>query len=165
MNDDVPNFLRSWLNRCAVDINLSDYSFNEHTTFAANDKSHGKAVFLSNFRNMLVMEIGDSLWLARATPRAWLEQGKRISVRNSPTYFGTVAYEIVSDVDHGKITATVEMPSRKTTKEVLLRLRHPKVAPIKSVTINGRKSNAFDATRELVRLGNVSGKVVVTVTY
>jgi hypothetical protein len=57
------------------------------------------------------------------------------------------------------------MPSRKTTKEVLLRLRHPKVAPIKSVTINGRKSNAFDATRELVRLGNVSGKVVVTVTY
>jgi hypothetical protein len=165
VKDDVPNFLRSWLNRCAVDINLSDYSFNEHTTFAANDKSHGKAVFLSNFRNMLVMEIGDSLWLARATPRAWLEQGKRISVRNSPTYFGTVAYEIVSDVDHGKITATVEMPSRKTTKEVLLRLRHPKVAPIKSVTINGRKSNAFDATRELVRLGNVSGKVAVTVSY
>jgi hypothetical protein len=34
---------------------------------------------------MLVMEEGDALWLARATPRAWLEQGKRIVVRNAPT--------------------------------------------------------------------------------
>ena len=66
--------------------------------------------FMENFRNMLVMETGDSLWLARATPRAWLEQGKRIGVKNAPTYFGTVAYEIVSDVDNGKISATVEMP-------------------------------------------------------
>jgi hypothetical protein len=165
LKDDVPNFLRSWLNRCAVDINLNDYSFNEHTTFAANDKSHGKAVFLSNFRNMLVMEIGDSLWLARATPRAWLEQGKRISMRNSPTHFGTLAYEIVSDVDNGKISATVEMPSRKAPKEVLLRLRHPKAAPIKNVTINGRESKEFDAAREVVRLSNFTGRVAVTVSY
>ena len=60
--------------------------------------------FIENFRNMLVMETGNSLWLARATPRAWLEQGKRIGVQNAPTYFGTVAYEIVSDVDNGKIS-------------------------------------------------------------
>jgi len=165
LKDDVLNFLRAWLNRCAVDMNLSDYSFNEHTTFAQNDKSHGNSVFLSNFRNMLVMEIGDTLWLARATPRAWLEQGKRISVKNSPTHFGTVAYAIVSDVDNGKIIATVELPSRKAPKEVVLRLRHPKAAPIKSVTVNGKESNDFDAARELVRLGNFTGKVAVTVSY
>ena len=47
---------------------------------------------------MLVMEKGDVLWLARATPRAWLEQGKRIAVRNAPTDFGPVGYEIVSDM-------------------------------------------------------------------
>jgi len=163
--DDVPNFLRSWLNRCAVDINLSDYSFNEHTTFAANDKSHGKAVFLSNFRNMLVMEIGDCLWLARATPRAWLAQGRRIRVENSPTHFGGLDYEIVSDVDHGQITATVKLPSRKTPQEIMLRLRHPHAAPIKSVTINGQDSQAFDAARELVRLSQGTGKVAVTVRY
>jgi len=161
----VPNFLRAWLNRCAVDMNLGDYSFNEHTTFAQNDKSHGCAVFLSNFRNMLVMEIGESLWLARATPRAWLEQGKKIAVRNSPTRFGEVAYEIVSDVDNGRIGATVEMPSRKSPREVLLRLRHPKAAPIKSVTINGKEWKDFDAARELVRLSSVAAKVAVTVSY
>jgi len=165
LKDDVPNFLRSWLNRCAVDINLKDYSFNEHTTFAANDKSHGKAVFLSNFRNMLAMEIGESLWLARATPRAWLEQGKRISVGNAPTHFGTLAYEIVSDADNAKITATVEMPSRKPPKEVLLRLRHPKAAPIKGVSINGKQSQDFDAAREVVRLSGCTGKTVVMVHY
>ncbi|MGD0092394.1 MAG: hypothetical protein ABSE73_20965 [Planctomycetota bacterium] len=165
VKDDVPNFLRAWLNRCAVDMNLADYSFNEHTTFAQNDKSHGCAVFLSNFRNMLVMEMGDSLWLARAAPRAWLEQGKTISVKNAPTHFGSATYEIVSDADNGKIVATLELPSRVPPKEVLLRLRHPKAAPIKAVTVNGKAWTEFEAARELVRLTNVAGKVAVTVSY
>jgi len=165
VRDDVPNFLRAWLNRCAVDLNLGDYSFNEHTTFAQNDKSHGYAVFLSNFRNMLVMEIGGILWLARATPRAWLEQGKRIRVRGAPTHFGTVAYEVVSDVDNGTIRATVEMPSRQSPREVVLRLRHPKAAPIQSVTVNGQEWKDFESARELVRLGHVAGKLTVTVRY
>ncbi|MBN1852048.1 MAG: hypothetical protein JW829_04960 [Pirellulales bacterium] len=165
LKDDIPNFHRSWLNRCAVDINLNDYSFNEHTTFAPNDKSHGNAVFLSNFRNMLVMEIGDSLWLGRAVPRVWLAQGNKISVRNSPTHFGTVAYEIVSDVENNRIIATVDIPSRKAPKEILLRLRHPKTSPIKSVTIDGKESKEFDVAREVVRLRNFTSKVAVTVNY
>ena len=120
---------------------------------------------MENFRNLLVMEDGQSLWMARATPRAWLEQGKKIAVRNAPTYFGTLAYEIVSDVDNGKITATVEIPSRNPPKSVLLRFRHPKAAPIKSVTVNGKESKEFDAARELVRLSNFTGKAAVTVSY
>jgi hypothetical protein len=36
----------------------------------------------------------------------WLQQGKRIAVKNAPTYFGALAYEIGSDVDNGKIAAT-----------------------------------------------------------
>lgn len=165
MKDDVPNFLRSWLNRCAVDINLSDYSFNEHTHFAANDKSHGKAVFLSNFRNMLVMEMGDRLWLARATPRAWLEQGQRITVRAAPSHFGTLSYEMISDVDHGRITATLEMPSRQVPREVLLRLRHPRAAPIKTVTINGKLWTDPCRDSETISLKGVSGKVTVVAQY
>ena len=163
--DDVANFLRSWLNRCAVDLNLGNWTFNEHTTFAANDKSHGNSVFLSNFRNMLVMEIGETLWLARATPRAWLEAGKKITVKNAPTHFGAVSYEIVSDADNGKITATVEMPSRQVPKAVLLRLRHPKAAPIRSVTVNGKDWKDFDRKKETVRLVAVRDAVKVQATY
>jgi len=163
--DDVPNFLRAWLNRCAVDVNLSNWTFNEHTTFAQNDKSHGNSVFLSNFRNMLVMEIGDVLWLARATPRAWLEQGKKISVSNAPTHFGTLACEIVSDVAHGKITATLEVPSRRAPKTVALRLRHPQAAPLTSVTVNGKPWSKFDDKKEAVELEGLTGTVIVVGNY
>ena len=76
-----------------------------------------------------------------------------------------LAYEIVSEADNGKITATVEVPSRKAPKEVLLRLRHPRAAPIKNVTINGKESKEFDAAHEVVRLSNFTGRVVVTVSY
>jgi hypothetical protein len=93
---------------------------------------------VENFRNLLIVEEGQSLWLARATPRTWLEQGKKISVRNAPTCFGTAAYEIVSDLDHGLIAATLEIPSRTPPRTVLLRLRHPQQKPIKSVTVNGK---------------------------
>jgi hypothetical protein len=165
LKDDVPNFLRSWLNRCAVDLNFNNWSFNEHTTFAPNDKSHGRAVFLTNFRNMLVMEIRDALWLARATPRAWLEQGKKITVKNAPTYFGTVGYEITSDVDNGKIVATIEMPARKPPKEVVLRFRHPKSAPIKSVTVNGNPWTEFNKDKETITLKGLSGTVTLTTQY
>ena len=173
--DDIPNFLRSWQDRCVADMYFqgdpfgdagkTDYMFKEHTWFNVYDKQHNRGAFLSNFRNMLAMETGETLWLARATPRAWLEQGKKISVRNAPTHFGTVAYEIVSDVDNGKITATVELPSRKSPKEVILRFRHPKSAPIKGVTVNGQPWTEFNKDKETVTLKGLTGTVAVTAQY
>ena len=114
---------------------------------------------------MLVMEDGRNLWLARAAPRSWLEQGKKISVRNAPTHFGTVDYEIVSDVDRGRITATVRMPSRNPAKEVLLRLRHPQAEPVKSIKVNGAVWKDFDGAREAVMLHDVDGTVRVEAIY
>ena len=120
---------------------------------------------MENFRNLLVMEDGQSLWVARATPRVWLEQGKKIAVKNAPTYFGTLAYEIVSDVDHGKITATIEIPARNPPKSVLLRFRHPKALPIKSVTVNGQPWTRFDRDKEVIELMGLTGKAVVDAGY
>lgn len=164
--DDAPNFLRSWLNQYAV-LLLPDngYIFNEHTTQGPPDKIFEEAAFLERFRNMLVMEDGENLWLARATPRVWLEQGKKITVKNAPTWFGTVAYEIVSDVDNKEITATVELPSRNPPKAVLLKLRHPNATQIKSVMVNGKKWKNFEQDKELIRLNGLSGTVVVKVSY
>ena len=121
--------------------------------------------FMENFRDMLVMENGQSLWLARATPRVWLEQGKKIAVKNAPTYFGSVAYEIVSDVDNGKITATVEMPSRNPLKSVIVRFRHPKATPIRSVMVNGQPWTGFDKNKEVIELTGLTGKVTVIAGY
>ena len=164
--DDIPVFLRSFLNCYAVDILPgSGYIFNEHAVHGPPDKIYEEAAFLERFRNLLVMEDGQTLWLARATPRAWLEQGRNISVKNAPTHFGTVDYEIVSDVDRGKIRATVEMPSRNPPKEVWLRLRHPTFAPIKDVTVNGKAWSEFNKDKEIIRLEGKTGTVKVQATY
>ena len=164
--DDIPVFLRSFLNCYAVDILQNDgYIFNEHAVHGPPDKIYEEAAFLERFRNMLVMEDGQNLWLARATPRVWLEQGKKISVKNAPTHFGPVDYEIVSDVDHGKITATVKLPARNSAKAVWLRLRHPKSAPIQSVRVNGKDWRDFDPAKEVVKLHDQKDIVTVEIKY
>jgi hypothetical protein len=129
------------------------------------DKIFEEAAFLERFRDLLVMEDGRNLWLARATPRAWLGQGLKISVKNAPTHFGNVDYEIVSDVDHGKISAIIELPARNQPLEVWLRLRHPTAAPMKSVTADGKEWKDFDPAKEIVRLHDLTKRVHVEVRY
>jgi hypothetical protein len=162
--DDIPVFLRSFFNCYAVDILPNDgYIFNEHAVHGPPDKIFEEAAFLERFRNLLVMEDGQNLWLARATPRAWLEQGKRIAVRNAPTHFGATSYEIISDVEHDTIKAQVRLPDRGRPDTVLLRLRHPRAKPIRAVTVNGSNWTAFD--KETIRLQGRTGTVTIEATY
>ncbi|MBI5091056.1 MAG: hypothetical protein HZB26_01270 [Candidatus Hydrogenedentes bacterium] len=169
LQDDVPNFLRFWTNGYATMVG-ADGKLWEHWHLGnyANCEAPDNGTagwFMENFRNLLVMEEGSSLWVARATPRAWLEQGKRISVKSAPTYFGDLAYEIKSDVDHGKIVATVDIPSRKELQSVILRLRHPKTSPIRNVSVNGEPWADFDAAKEIIRLRGKHGSVSVEARY
>jgi hypothetical protein len=164
--DDIPVFLRSFFNCYAVDILPNDgYVFNEHAVHGPPDKIFEEAAFLERFRNLLVMEDGQNLWLARATPRAWLEQGKRIAVKNAPTHFGATSYEIISDVEHDTIKAQVHLPDRGRPDTVLLRLRHPRAKPIRAVTVNGANWTAFDKDKETIRLQGRTGTVTVEATY
>jgi hypothetical protein len=163
--DDVPNFLRSMLNQYAVDIVPGEYTFREHTTGGPPDKIYEESCFLERFRQMLVMEEGPSLWLARATPRAWFEHGRRILVKNAPTHFGVAGFEIVSEVDNGSMTASVDLPSRNPPSTLWLRLRHPKAAPLRSVTVNGKPWKQFDPQREVIELNQITGKIAITARY
>jgi hypothetical protein len=164
--DDIPVFLRSFLNCYAIDILPKEgYIFNEHAVHGPPDKIFEEAAFLERFRNMLVMEDGDSLWLGRALPRAWLEQGKKSLVKNAPTHFGPAGYEIVSDADNGRITATVDMPSRRPPASVRLRLRHPKALPMKNVMVIGHPWMDFDPIKEIITLHDLNGTVKVESFY
>ncbi|MBN1342406.1 MAG: hypothetical protein JXQ73_06985 [Phycisphaerae bacterium] len=169
LQDDVPNFLRFWMNAYASVVG-ADGKLWEHWHLgnydACSSPDNGTAGwFMENFRNLLAMEEGQDLWLARATPRIWLEQGRKIAVKNAPTYFGPLAYEIVSDVDNGKIIAIVEIPSRRPPQAIFLRLRHPKMTPIKGATVNGKAWSDLDPAKEVIRLHDVSGSVRVEVGY
>jgi hypothetical protein len=116
-------------------------------------------------RDALVMEDVDTLHLARGTDRHWLDQGKSVGIKDASTHFGVVTFAIVSDVDQGRINASITMPSKKSTKEVCLHLRHPKSAPIRSVTVNGKSWTAYDRDKETVILKELTGTVSVTVQY
>jgi hypothetical protein len=169
LQDDVPNFLRFWMNSYAIMVgsNGKMWEWGQWGQYSeCKDPDNGTAGwFLENFRNLLVMEEGQTLWLARATPRAWLEQGKSIAVRNAPTYFGPVNYGIISQVDQGKITATVEIPSRRSPQTVMLRFRHPQAKPIKRVTLNGQDWEKFHPGKEVILVTGVPGKVTIVANY
>ena len=170
LRDDVPNFLRFWMNSYAImvfgDGKMSEWGAWGHFAPQCEHPDNGTAGwFLENFRNLLVQEEGPTLWIARGTPRPWLEAGKRIAVKDAPTYFGAVAYEIVSQVDEGKITATVDLPSRTPPQAVLLRFRHPQAKPIQSVTLNGQAWSEFSKDQEVIRVTGVQGRATVTASY
>jgi hypothetical protein len=145
------------------------YQFREHPNRAGEgnggDKTFEAAAFLERMRAMFVYEEGDTLWMARATPRSWLAQGQHIEIRNAPTRFGDMTYRIDSDERQGNITAIVEMPSRTKPREALLRLRHPRAARIRSVTIDGRDWTEFEPSMEIIRLPSLPGRLVVRARY
>jgi hypothetical protein len=74
---------------------------------------------------MLVQERGDELWLAPFVTSNWLKNGMTISVKNAPTRFGPVGYQIKSALDSGKIDINIELPQRTPPQRIVVRVRHP----------------------------------------
>jgi hypothetical protein len=104
-------------------------------------------------RWMLVFEDpqSETLWLGKAIPRQWLEDGKTTAVSDAPTRWGRVGFSVVSHLNEKTITATVSLPSSfpAVTK---LRLRVPGSAPLKSVTLNGRTWTQFSPAEETITI-------------
>ncbi len=116
-------------------------------------------------RDAMVFERDGTLHLASGTARSWLEQGKSVGVTQAPTHFGEVTYRITSDAGKGILRAEVTPPTRKAPGAILLHLRHPNKATIKSVKVNGKPWNGFDPKQETVKLPASSGSVHVEVSY
>src|SRR5581483_12233022 len=77
------------------------------------------------YRNMLIREVDDgTLLLGQATPRKWLADGEKIEVRDAPTYFGKLTYDIESQARAGKILANVTLTGQSSPQTLLVRLRH-----------------------------------------
>ena len=94
--------------------------------------SAANAFFLATLRHLLVQDWdldGDgqpeTLRLLFATPKRWLEDGKTIAVERAPTAFGPVSVRVQSKLAQGEIIANLDLPTRNTPKQTLLRLRVP----------------------------------------
>jgi hypothetical protein len=106
-------------------------------------------------RNMLVHERDDhTLILGQATPRAWLQEGKEISVKKAPTWFGKISFEVRSHSSNGSIEASVHLDDGLPGTTILLRLRHPDDRLLRSVRVNGKEWQDFDAQNEWIRITN-----------
>lgn len=115
-------------------------------------------------RWMLVFEERDAdvVWLNRAAPRGWHEDGKTIEVKGAPTRWGSVGYQVVSSVGSGSIRATIELPSDPFLPSIRLRLRAPGRARMKTVEVDGKPWTTFDRQTEIIHLpSRLEGKVEV----
>jgi len=110
------------------------------------------------YRNMLIQEREDgSLLLMAATPRRWLEDGKRIEIERAPTCYGPLDVTVQSLAASGTIRAEIQAPQRNPPQSVLLRLRHPEHKPMRWVKVNGQDWSDFDPKREQVRIAGPDG--------
>lgn len=118
-------------------------------------------------RWILVFEdpMSDTVWLGKAAPRKWLEDGKTVTVSAAPTRWGRVGFSTVSHLNQRKIEAAVDLP-RGFAAHTKLRLRTPGHLAMKSVLLNGKPWTEFNASEETITLpAGVSGKVLLVAEY
>ncbi|MBI5802759.1 MAG: hypothetical protein HZA92_18810 [Verrucomicrobia bacterium] len=99
--------------------------------FYCPPNSAGNAHFLAMLRHLIVQDWDadddgkpDTLRLAFATPRRWLEDGKEVKVERAPTAFGEISLSIRSRLNAGEVLAEFTPPARAPT-QVFLRVRVP----------------------------------------
>jgi hypothetical protein len=124
--------------------------------------SESNAAFLETLRLLLVHETADSsgrpygLELAFATPRAWLEPGKRIAVSRAPTSFGPVSFSIAAVA--GSVHVHVDVPRRSPPARLAIRIRVPS-----EYRLTGVSAGKLDAATGTIDLTGKRGAVDIEV--
>jgi len=90
-------------------------------------------------RDVLVMEDGAELHLARGTHRAWLGNGGRVGIHEAPTHFGRISYEMAYDAQTRRIRGRVQFPENGVRgpiplQRAVLHLRLPQGVRVSDVT-------------------------------
>ena len=108
-----------------------------------------EAQFVDRLRDLLVSEIGDDLHLAAGTPRRWLADGQKISVKAAPTFYGPVSFELSGSAD--EVRGSIELPSRNPYHDAWITVRAPEGKRVDRVELNG-SATQFDAATGKIRL-------------
>jgi hypothetical protein len=118
-------------------------------------------------RWMLVFDdtASNTLWLAKAIPRSWLEDGRTIAVSKAPTRWGTVEFKLESHLSERRVEATITLPSRSPPPATKLRLRAPPPKTIRSVTLNAKNWVQFNPEEESITLPQSKGPLTLTIHY
>jgi hypothetical protein len=171
-DDKIKHFLRAYFNGFTAAYFPQVQMCNEHALpelgYPAGDhfKTSDEAQSTYWLRLMFIRENGDDLYLGQAIPRYWLSDGKSIGIERAATYFGPLSFQIKSQSDKDQITAVLNPPERNAPRNIYVRLRHPGSKLMRSVTLNGKPYNNFDATMEWIKLdGTIRGVQELTAHY
>ena len=156
----VKPFLKTYYNTFSALADRETYTFWEHLYKVSVHKTHEEAWFLMETRWMLYLEDGQTLKLLSGVPRKWLENGKRIEVKNAASYFGPVSFSVVSNLDKNNIVATIECNSDRKPEEVKIRIPHPDGKIPSKVT-----GGVYDKATETVTIKPFSGKADLRIEY
>jgi hypothetical protein len=157
---EVKPFLKAYYNTVASLPDRQTYTFWEHFFGASPHKTHEEGWFLMDTRWMLYMERGDTLELLAGIPRAWLEDGKSIELKNIATYFGPASLRAVSRTGQDRIEAVVECRTDRKPRAVEVRLPHP--AGRTAVRVKG---GVYDPQRERVRIEPFQGRAEILLEF
>ncbi|MHB9129861.1 MAG: hypothetical protein ACYDBB_02070 [Armatimonadota bacterium] len=160
LRGEVEAFLKTYYNGFAGLADRETYTFWEHYFGASQHKTHEEGWFLMQTRWMLYLEQDTTLKLLPGIPRAWMEQGKVLELENIASYFGPVTLKVKSQVEQGRIVATVICDSACKPETVELRLPHPLKRHATSVS-----GGEYDAARESVIISNFTGRAEVVVEF
>jgi hypothetical protein len=163
--DEPKHAVRALFNDFAASIYPDVLVFTEHPVVQLSRgigpyyKTPDECGFLNTLRACLVIEEGDTLFLAKAAPMSWFKVGETISVENAATWFGPVSYSIV--VGETSIKANIKPPRRNPPAKLALRLRRADGKQITAVSVNGQPVE-FDSQREIVWLDPSLDNIVIT---
>ncbi len=135
---------------------------NDSWYYARQPHLHSTSELIRITNKMLIYEEnGGDICLSFGIPRAWLEDGKTVEVKNSQTCFGPVSYQIESGVAEGRIKVSVHHnPGPVKARSIQVKLRHPEGKPIRKVTLDGKTWKGF--TEEIITLpGNITDSNVI----
>jgi hypothetical protein len=156
--DEIKHFLRAFFNGFAAGWRADIRAMTEHPLPTLADwagdhfKSSDEAMASMWLRMMFIHEDGETLYLGRGLPRAWLADRAGVAIRNAATYFGRMSLEMRPYNGGACIVAQIDPPLRNPPARTLLRFRHPQPARLVSATVNGRPHDDFDAAQEWVIL-------------
>ncbi len=157
---EVKAFLAAFYNGFSGLADRETYSFWETYGHASAHKTHEEGWFLMQTRWMLYMEEGDTLHLLRGIPRAWLEDGKEITIQNAASYFGPFSLEVKSDLTAGHLTARVTCATDRKPKTITLRLPHPDNRRPTNIT-----AGLYNPATETVHIDNFPGQAEVVLEF
>ena len=156
----VKPFLKTYYNTFSALADRETYTFWEHLYKVSVHKTHEEAWFLMETRWMLYLEDGQTLKLLPGVPRKWLEEGKRIEVKNAASYFGPVSFAVLSNAGRNNIIATIECNSDRKPAEVKIRIPHPEGKIPVRVT-----GGVYDKATESVTIKPFNGRADLKLEY